>query len=84
MRKDKQEVALGLPEIGLSLDELVRQVGTRLSALLRDTDTVARIGGDEFAIVLPQATADSDLLLSETSTAGMERGDETILIVEDE
>ena len=25
MRKDKQDVAIGLPEIGISLDELVRR-----------------------------------------------------------
>ncbi|MDU6730814.1 MAG: ATP-binding protein, partial [Bradyrhizobium sp.] len=40
--------------------------------------------GTSVKLYLPQATADSDLLLSETSTAGMERGDETILIVEDD
>ncbi len=33
-------------------DELLREVGRRLKALCRETDTVARIGGDEFAFVL--------------------------------
>jgi diguanylate cyclase (GGDEF)-like protein len=32
-------------------DDLLRQVGQRLLLLLRETDTLARIGGDEFAIV---------------------------------
>ena len=32
-------------------DLLVQQVGERLKSLLRETDTVARIGGDEFAII---------------------------------
>jgi diguanylate cyclase (GGDEF)-like protein len=42
-------------------DELVRQVGTRLRALLRDTDTVARIGGDEFAIVQARPKGETDV-----------------------
>lgn len=32
-------------------DELIREVGRRLAATIRSTDLVARIGGDEFAIV---------------------------------
>jgi diguanylate cyclase (GGDEF)-like protein len=32
-------------------DELIRAVGQRLSATVRATDLVARIGGDEFAII---------------------------------
>jgi diguanylate cyclase (GGDEF)-like protein len=33
-------------------DILLQQAGQRIRAVLRDTDTVARIGGDEFTIVL--------------------------------
>ena len=33
-------------------DSLVQEVGARLEGLLGETDTVARVGGDEFAILL--------------------------------
>ncbi|MGE2725922.1 putative bifunctional diguanylate cyclase/phosphodiesterase [Mycolicibacterium pulveris] len=33
-------------------DELLRAIGQRLKRCVRDTDTLARIGGDEFAILL--------------------------------
>jgi diguanylate cyclase (GGDEF)-like protein len=41
-------------------DKLVQEVGERLHSLVRETDTVARIGGDEFAIVQvgPKGEAD--------------------------
>ena len=34
-------------------DELLRQIGRRLADGLREVDTSARLGGDDFAILLP-------------------------------
>ncbi len=42
-------------------DKLVQEVGERLRSLVRDTDTVARIGGDEFAIVQISPKGEADV-----------------------
>ncbi len=38
-------------------DQLLREIGRRLQELLRGTDTAARVGGDEFAIILTGVNA---------------------------
>jgi diguanylate cyclase (GGDEF)-like protein len=40
-------------------DEVLRQVSRRLEHSLRQTDTVARIGGEEFMVLLPDTVADN-------------------------
>jgi len=44
-------------------DHVLRQVSTRLSELARDTDTVARIGGDEFLLLLEDVQGASDAVV---------------------
>jgi diguanylate cyclase (GGDEF)-like protein len=39
-------------------DEVLQNVASRLSRLARPQDTIARYGGDEFAVVAPRITAD--------------------------
>jgi len=41
-------------------DELLKGVATRLQACLRRSDTLARMGGDEFTILLPELTQPED------------------------
>jgi diguanylate cyclase (GGDEF)-like protein len=45
-------------------DTLLQQVATIIAAAIRETDTVARIGGDEFALLLPETAGESALSVS--------------------
>ena len=46
-------------------DELLRQVARRLTETMRGEDLVARIGGEEFGIILPGKTAEQALVVAE-------------------
>jgi diguanylate cyclase (GGDEF)-like protein len=46
-------------------DELLRRIAQRMRGALRASDTLARVGSDEFAVLLPEVAADSAILLGE-------------------
>lgn len=45
-------------------DRLLRKVADVIAAAIRETDTVARIGGDEFALLLPETSGDSAMTVA--------------------
>lgn len=46
-------------------DAVLRDVAARLMRGLRPSDVVGRLGGEEFAVVLPETTADAAVMLAE-------------------
>ncbi len=42
-------------------DELLKRVSERLSSCLREGDSIARIGGDEFIVLLPHMPSEADV-----------------------
>ncbi len=43
-------------------DELLREISSRLKTVVRDADTVARIGGDEFAVLLETVESETQAI----------------------
>ncbi|MBB2942463.1 diguanylate cyclase (GGDEF)-like protein/PAS domain S-box-containing protein [Actinoplanes lutulentus] len=41
-------------------DELLRQVSDRLTACVRETDVLSRVGGDEFVVLMPGVLSEKD------------------------
>ncbi|MGH8581559.1 MAG: diguanylate cyclase domain-containing protein, partial [Gammaproteobacteria bacterium] len=52
-------------------DELLRQVALRLRSLLREGDTIARLSGDEFVILLPRISGARDVARVAAKALGM-------------
>ena len=44
-------------------DEILKSVADRLSRLVRASDTIARYGGDEFTLIMPSLSQESDALV---------------------
>jgi diguanylate cyclase (GGDEF)-like protein len=53
-------------------DAVLRRVADTLRACARDVDTVARFGGEEFTVVLPETTSEGAALVAERIRAGTE------------
>lgn len=52
-------------------DDVLQAVAGRLSGMLRDVDVFARMGGEEFALLLPQTAAKEAMLVAEKLRAAI-------------
>lgn len=46
-------------------DDLLIEVGIRIKNMLRDVDTIARIGGDEFSVLLPHTNEEQAIITTQ-------------------
>jgi diguanylate cyclase (GGDEF)-like protein len=54
-------------------DQVLVDIVERTGAVVRSIDTVARVGGEEFAVLLPDTGADTALLVAERLRHGLDR-----------
>lgn len=54
-------------------DQVLKEVGQRLSAGMRDVDTLVRMGGEEFALILPNTTLEDAALVAERKRGEIEK-----------
>lgn len=60
-------------------DEVLRTIGATLRGAVRPADVVARVGGDEFIVVLPDVTPDAALDAAERMVHDLERAVEPVV-----
>ncbi len=54
-------------------DDLLKEVATALKRRMRQTDVLARVGGDEFAVLLPQTAAEEARVVAAGIVDGLRR-----------
>ncbi|MGJ7918659.1 diguanylate cyclase [Massilia sp. LXY-6] len=60
-------------------DRVLADIVERTGAVVRSIDTVARLGGEEFAVLLPDTGADTALLVAERLRGALERAPEGVI-----
>ena len=53
-------------------DKVLKIVAVRLKEQLREADTISRLGGDEFTLILPQTGMDGAMVVAERMRAAVE------------